>query len=299
MGSESSIEKAQLDGRTTGLAEAQEIMQQAKEKYAEGNYNIALKFVSLAGLVTNSINTTLFPVFSKFSHASEPENIKEVYLISVRYSALIVIPMTALLAVLSKPAIYTLFTSKYPEAPLYFQLLLVPTLLVGAGSLSLPNLFNSQGDTGTTLKMELISTATFILFSPILVLNWNVVGLIAGIIVSRIVRTIFGQLVLERGYKASSDWRFIGYTLLCSSVSAGLSYGFLWLLPGFTAIIRLLAGAAIFITAYLVLAPLLGAIEESDIDRLNSMLRGLRIIYPIAHLILAFEKKLIRKANGR
>jgi len=36
-----------------------------------------------------------------------------------------------------------------------------------------------------------------------------------------------------------------------------------------------------------------GAIEEYDIENLDTMLKGLRVIYPFARLLLGFERRVI------
>jgi len=260
---------------------------------AIGNYGVASRFISLVGVVTGSIGVTLYPAFSRFSHAVEPEKTREAFQGSVRYTAMIVLPLTALLAVLSKPAVYTLFTAKYPQAPLYLSLLLVPMLFVGTGSLSIGNFLNSQGDTGTTLKMRLVGSAVSILLSPILVWMYGVIGLITGIILSGLTGNLFGLYVLRRKYDVYPDLRHTGRTLLCSSVSAGSAYGAVRLLSALTPILSLIFGSAIFLAVYLVLAPVTGAVEKRDVENLDTMLEGMGFIYPLARLLLSFEEKML------
>ena len=260
---------------------------------AIGNYGVASQFISLVGLVTGSIGVTLFPAFSRFSHAVEPEKMRQAFQGSVRYSAFIVLPLTALLMVVSKPAIYTLFTAKYPQATFYFSLLLVPTLLVGTGSLSIGPFLNSQGDTGTTLKVVLTNSVASILISPVLVWVWGVFGLIVSIIVSSITGNVFGLYMLHRKYGVFPDLWHTVRTLLCSAVSAGVAYGVVHLLSASTPFLSLLIGSAVFLVVYLVLAPVIGAVEEQDIGNLDSMLRGLRVIYPIARLLFKIERRII------
>ncbi len=61
--SESSIKKAQQEGRTTNLKEAQKDLQLAKDKYENGDYRKALEFSDLARIQAES--STVQPIFEK------------------------------------------------------------------------------------------------------------------------------------------------------------------------------------------------------------------------------------------
>ena len=263
-----------------------------------GNYGVALQFMSLIGLVTGSIGVTLFPTFSKLSYTMEPEKTREIYQGSVRYSSMFVLPLAFLLAAISEPLVYTLYTSKYPLAPSFFLLLLIPIMLVGTGSLSIGNFLNSQGDTGTTMKIGLIGSAVSILLSPVLIWIWGMPGLIVSIIVSSVIANILGVYVLYRKYDVIPDLGHMGKMLLCSGISAGSAYGVLWLLSTITPLQSLFIGSTIFLIVFLVLAPVTGALEEQDIVNLDSMMRDIRFVYPFIRLILVFEEKIIKFARA-
>jgi stage V sporulation protein B len=265
---------------------------------AIGNYHVASRFVSLVGIVTSSIGVVLYPTFSKFSHSEEPEKTREVFQSSVRYSAMVVLPLTAMLASLSNPAVYFLFTAKYPHAPLFFSFLLAPMLLVGLGSLSIGNFLNSQGDTGTNMKVGFSGSALAILLYPVFVWMFGVEGLIIGIIISSLTRNLFGLYVLRRKYGIYPDLRHTGKTVLCSAVSAVSAYGAVQILSS-SPLLSLFLGSATFLTAYLLLAPVTGAIEGRDIENLDSMLRELWVIYPFARLILKLEEKILGLMHRR
>ncbi len=258
-----------------------------------GNYGVASRFMSLIGLVTGSIGVTLFPAFSKFSYTVEPEKTREAFRGSVRYSSMFILPLTFLLAAVSKPVVYTLYTSKYPLAPYLFMLLLIPSVLVGTGSLSIGNFLNSQGDTGTTMKIGLVGSVVSILLSPVLIWTWGMPGLIVSIIVSSVVANVLGVYVLYRKYDIYPDVGHLAKMLLCSGISAGFVYGVLFLLTTITPLQGLLIGSSIFLLVFLVLAPVTGAIEEQDIANLDSILKEIPIVYRFARPILRFEQKII------
>ena len=259
-----------------------------------GNYHVAVNFTMLIGLVTGSIGVTLFPAFSRLSFFSEREKARQAFRGSVRYSSMVVIPLICLLAVVSEPMVRILYTTKYPQASFFLSLLLVPTLLVGAGSLSIGNFLNSQGDTGTSMRVGLFGSVTSILISPVFVWMWGVSGLASSVIISSIAGSAFGLYVLHEKYGLVPDLRHALRTLLSSAVSVGASFGVVRFMLAGSSFLSLVLGSGVFLLAYLFLASVLGVIEENDIGNLDSMLKGLVVVYPLAYILLEFERKILR-----
>ena len=258
-----------------------------------GNYHVAVNFKSLIGLVTGSIAVTLFPAFSKLSYFSEPEKTRTAFRGSVRYSSMFMIPVICLLAAISEPMVHILYTTKYPQAPFFLSMLLVPSLLIGVGSLSIGSFLNSQGDTGTSMKVLLVGSVASILISPVFVWMWGIFGLISSIILSNITRSAFGLYVLNKKYDLLPDLNHTLRTLLSSAASAGASFGVVQFLSAGSPFLSLFIGAGVFLMIFLFLASFMGVIEERDIGNLDSMLKGLGVIYPFAHFLLEVERKIL------
>jgi len=206
---------------------------------------------------------------------------------------MLVIPLLCLLAAVSEPMVRILYTTKYPQVPFYLSLLLVPKLLVGAGSLSINSFLNSQGDTRTSMKVGLVGSIASILISPVFVWIWGVYGLASSIIVSSIAGSAFGLYVLNEKYGLLPDLRHALRTLLSSSVSAGASFGVVRFLSSSSPFLSLFLGSGVFLLAFLFFASFMKAIEESDITNLDLMLKGLVIIYPFARILLELERKIL------
>ncbi len=258
-----------------------------------GNYHVAMNFSMLVGLVTGSIAVTLFPAFSKLSHFLEPEKARGAFMGSVRYTSLFVIPIIILMAVVSEPMIYVLYTVRYPDAPMYLVLMLAPTLLVGLGSLSMGNFFNSQGDTRTSMKIGLVNSIVSILLSPVLIWKWGVSGLLVTLIISSVTGNMFANFVLRKRYGFHSDVRHTFKTLVCSVISASVSYGVIQFLPISVPIFSLIMGSVVFFVVYLFLIPVMGVIDQGDIANLDQMLRAVPLVSFFALPLLGIEKKIL------
>jgi len=263
-----------------------------------GNYRVALNFTQPLSFVTASIVVTLFPAFSKLSYVLEPEKTREAFNNSVRYSSMFIIPIICALAAVSEPLVHFLYGTKYPQAPILLTSFLVPKLLVGVGFLSLRSFLNGQGDTGTSFRAGLVESVVIILVSPFLIGVWGALGLAMSLIVSRVTGSVFGLYVLHKKYCLYPNLWHSLRTLLGSLVSTGLSFGVIRLLSDLPTILSLFLGTGVFLTTYLFIAPVIGAIEEGDIMNLNGMLRGLFVIYPFIRIILGIERSIIRRVHS-
>lgn len=263
-----------------------------------GNYHVATNFSSLVSLLTGSIAVTLFPAFSKLSVFTEFEKTREAFMSSVRYSSIIVIPVVSLFVAVSEPMVSFLYTTRYPDAPFFMSLLLVPMLLVGFGSISIGNFLNSQGDTTTSFRVGLVSSAVSIALSPILVWVWGVFGLLLSIIASSFMGNILGVYVLHRKYGFYANVRHATRLLICSSLSAGISYGVLQFIRS-PPILGLLVGSFVFLVLFSFLAPLFSALDERDVSNLGSMLGGIRVVSVFSKPLLDMERWIIRLLDSK
>jgi len=73
------------------------------------------------------------------------------------------------------PAVFTLFGEKYADAPLYLSLYAMIYLFSAFGSLSVGALINSQGQTKVNLKLTLVTLATALPLSIVLILTYGIV----------------------------------------------------------------------------------------------------------------------------
>ena len=175
-----------------------------------GNYSVALNFVVLITFFATPVTTMLFPAFSKLDAQKDKETLKNVFQYSVKYAALIVMPVTTMVMALAQPAIGTIFEDKYVQAPLFLALLSVSYFFAALGSLSVGNLINGQGDTKFNLKLTLLTVAIGFPLSFVLVSQFGIIGLI-------VTTTIVGlpSLFLSLVFIKEEFWRSLGLGFLC------------------------------------------------------------------------------------
>ena len=154
-------------------------------------------------------------------------------------------------------------------------------------------MFNGQGNTRTTLESNLINCAISIPLALILIPKHGVQGFIASIITAQFISTGYGLYQIHRIYNMTLEW-FSSLKIVTASLSSALIVYILLRLDSLTYPIYGLAfGGILYLTSFLVLAPILGAVNMEDIENIDSLINELPLIYPIVKCILRVEKKIL------
>ena len=257
-----------------------------------GDYQVAVNFAVLITFFATPIATVLFPAFSKLNPQKETETLRNVFQFSVKYAALLVVPAAAAVIALSQPAIFTLFGEKYTYAPFFLTLYSFIYLYSAFGSLSLGNLINGQGKTEVNLKLTLITLTIGFPLSILLIPKFGITGLITTTLVAGIPSLIIGLWWIKKHFTAAIDWVSSAKILLASTLAAVITYTIVSQL-NMPSWIELIIGALIFLTTYVTTAPLIGAINETDIQNLREMLNELGPLSQLFNLPLNLIEKLI------
>jgi len=185
-----------------------------------GNYAAALRFIVLIHFFTTPISTVLFPAFSKLNPEKEMKTLRTVFQASVKYASLLTIPATAAIMVLSKPLVFTLFGEVWTETPLFLTLYSISFLYTALGSLSLGNLLNGQGKTMVTMKLTLITLATGIPLSFLLIPRFGIIGLIITMLVYGLPTLATGLWWIRKHFGVTVDWKSSIKILAAAATSA-------------------------------------------------------------------------------
>ena len=258
-----------------------------------GNYSLATTFVVLITFFATPVTTMLFPAFSKLDPQKDQESLKSVYRFSVKYAALLVVPMTMLVMSLSGPAISTLFGNKYASAPLFLALLAMTYLFTAFGSLSAANLITGQGKTNFILKLTLLTAAIGFPLSIILTSQLGVTGIILTTLVAGLPSLIISLQWIKKNYRLTIDWASSAKILFSSAIAGASAYALVSQLS-FSNLTNLLIGVVVFAVVLLPSILLTRTINQSDIENLRQMTTSLgpvnRILTPAINLV---EKLLI------
>lgn len=250
-----------------------------------GNYQMAINFGVIITFFTLPITTVLFPAFSKLSSEEEMETLKIMFQSSIKYTALVTVPVTTAIMALSEPLVFTLLPD-YGSAPLFLTLYAVNSLYAGLGSLSLVNFLNGQGKTKITMLLNLISVGIGVPLGLFLTSNFRIVGLIVTTLVAGVPSLIIGLEWIKKHFGVSVDWGISAKIFSASGVAGAIAYVVVSLLH-YSAWMELVAGGIVFLAIYTLGILLIGAINKNDVSNLREMLSALG---PVFYLIKPFLK---------
>jgi len=283
-----------------------------------GNYYAAAYFSVLLTFISFPISTALFPVFSKLNPQKEPELVKTVFASSVKYTAMLLVPATMLLVTLSTPLINTLFPKngimqslfvvnaapKYPYAPLFLTLSCLVNLLVLVGNISLGTFQTGIGKTKQIMKQSILSLVVGLPLAYLSVAyfysiggpSYAVIGGIIGTFIATTPNVAWGLYWCWKNYKVKADFRISAKIFASSAAASVVTYLFIsfFSLPYW---IMLVMGFAVFMVVYLASAPLIGAVNQADIDNFKAMFSGSGVVFKNFKFSLLFMSKMCRKNN--
>ncbi len=256
-----------------------------------GNYQAATQFATILTFFTIPVSTVLFPAFSKINPKNEIELLQIVFASSVKYAAMILIPATTAMMVLSKPMISTLFGEKWIYAPFFLTLYVISNLFTIFGSLSLRSLLAGLGETKIRMKLSLITLAIGIPIAFLLIPTMGIVGLILTTLVAEIPSIGLGLYWIWKHYKVKVDVKSSVKILAVSATAATTTFLTINFIV-YADWIELIVGSLIFLATYLIVAPITGAINQTDISNLKTMFSGLGIISKLTSIPLKIVEKI-------
>ena len=265
-----------------------------------GNYSLAMTFLVLISFFSTPITTMLFPAFSKLDPQKDQEALKSVFQFSVKYAALLVVPVAAIVMALSGPAISTLFGNKYTSAPLFLALLALGHAFTAFGSLTASNLLNGQGKTGFNLKLSILSAAIGFPLSVLLTWQFGVIGIIITILTAGIPGLVVSLHWIKKHYNLTIDWASSAKILLCSALAGVAAFAF-QLQLAFSSWMSLLIGAAVFCAVLLPSILITQTINKSDIENLRQMTASIGVMSRLLSPVLSMAEKflsMISKSGG-
>lgn len=262
-----------------------------------GNYQAAVNFTVIITFFTTPIATVLFPAFSKLNAEKEKEILRIVFQSSVKYAAFLTVPATSMIMVLSKPLVFTLFGETWSQTPLFLALYAIMYLYTGLGNLSLGNFLNGQGKTKITMFLTLITLSIGLPLSLLLIPRFHILGLIVTSLVSGIPSLALGLHWIKRDFGITIDWFSSAKIFLSSGIAAAVTY-LIVLQLSFPNWVELVVGGTVFIIIYLITIPIIGIVNQGDINNLKGMLSELGPFSRFFNLLLNLVEKLLTIFSG-
>jgi len=257
---------------------------------AIGNYKAATNFAALLTVIAVPITTILLPAFSKLNSATN-QKIREFFKIVLKYTTLIIIPVTFLIIVFSKEIVQIVYGGTYDSAALFLSTYCLVYSLVGVGYLTLPSLYNGLGETKTTMKMSLITFITLIVMAFPMTNAFGIQGIIAAFITASAAGTLYGAQKAKRNLQVEFDIKNTAkiYVIAALSSAAPLLVSNFANLPG---IVNLAAGGVLYLLTYITLMPLTKVVTYSELQKTALATQNTPILKQLAKPILNYQKRI-------
>jgi O-antigen/teichoic acid export membrane protein len=264
-----------------------------------GNYTAALNFAVLSTFLTLPINTVLFPAFSKLNSDNDSNLMQTIFASSVKYTSVLMVPVTLAIMILSTPMVNTLFgylpsgDPKYAFAPYFLALTVAVNLFALVGNFSVGNLLAGVGETKLLMKQGMLTLALGLPLAFLLVPAFGVVGGIVVNIFAAVPSMVWGLHWIWKHHKVKVDVRASAKIVVAALIASFVALLLLSVLyaPDW---MRLFLGFAVFAVVYLASAPLVGAINQADVNNLRVMLSGLGVVSKMLEIPFRFMEKSLK-----
>jgi O-antigen/teichoic acid export membrane protein len=142
-----------------------------------GNFGATWNFNTFMTILIYPITTVMFPMFSKMDPKDQRSDLARGFVLAVKYTSLLMIPASVAVMVFSRNLICLTYGSGYALAPQYLVLLSALYLLTAISYLVIGNFLSGIADTGTVLKMSVVTLAVYLPLGPVLATLWGPFGL--------------------------------------------------------------------------------------------------------------------------
>lgn len=261
------------------------------DTYIIGNYRAAVIFSVIINFFSIPISTVLFPLFSKINHR-ENDLLKVVYQNSVKYSSLIIIPVTMMLMLTSDSLIHILYGTDYPLTASYMKLYFMIFLYTGLGLNSIGNLLNSQGDTKIIFITNILNMLIGLPTSFYLISNLNIIGLMITAILLPLPGLIYNHLWINNRYGFTIDWIASG-KIFFSSILSYVIINNLISLFNISTILNIILSSGLYLITYLSILIMIKTITLNDVNNIRRITTSLGPLTPYFNIFLNFLEKVV------
>lgn len=258
-----------------------------------GYYRAAINFAVLLTVFSIPITTVLLPVFSKLN-TSAAHKINEFFKLANKWTTIIIIPITFLVIIFSRELVYVVYGTNYQPASSLLATYCLLYLLVGVGYLTLSSFYNGLGETKITLRISTITLFVILVLSPLLIIAFNVHGLIASFLIASTAGQMYSLHYAIKKYKLKFDGMGILKIYLISILSSILPLLINNLLK-LSPFINLIISGTLFMFFYITLIPLTSVITVSELNRASLIIKKVRFLQYITTPIIKYQYTILQK----
>jgi O-antigen/teichoic acid export membrane protein len=189
--------------------------------------------------------------------------------------------------------ISTIYGDKWLYAPFFLTLGVIGNLFAIFGNLSMGSLLSGLGETKMLMKLNILTLGIGIPLALLLIPPLGIPGVIVVSIAAGVPSMFISLYWTWKRYGTKVDFQASAKIFLASALAAITTYLFLNVFTA-AAWITFITGVIFFLAIYLIVAPLIGAINQTDVNNLRAMFSGLGIISKLLEIPLMLIEKPLR-----
>ncbi|HID90662.1 TPA: polysaccharide biosynthesis protein [Candidatus Bathyarchaeota archaeon] len=248
-----------------------------------GDYSVAVKFTVLITVFSLPIHTVLFPAFSKLKAESDVEELRVLFRYAVKYTSLMVVPVATGVIAASRDIVWSILP-RYRRAPWFLSLNAILYLYIGFGFLAIRSFLSGQGDTKVVTRLNLAALTVGALLGALMIPSYGVEGVILTNLVASAIPVAYGLWHLRRRYGVGPELSSGARIYAASAVTAAVIYALSMAdLHGRQRLVLEVCGGA---ACYFLVAPMIGAIDEDDVENLRELSARLGPLQGVASRVL-------------
>jgi O-antigen/teichoic acid export membrane protein len=255
------------------------------------NFQLTIYFTTLTSTFIFPFRS-LFPSFAQLS--SDHSKLKQFFQNSVKYTSIIMVPVTIAISIMSKELVLTFFGSEYQMASEFLSIYILTELYSGIGLMVFPHLLRGVGKTRIILISNVIDAIIFFPLALVLLSFLGIYGLIIARIISKSITHFYKLIVIAKEIKVTPNFRDAIRIYTAAFLAVILPRIFLNL-SNFHSILTLIAAGITFILSYLVFLPVMRGINLQDVDVFDALVSRNKMLNRLIKPVLYFETLIIKK----
>jgi O-antigen/teichoic acid export membrane protein len=252
-----------------------------------GNFQAASNLASLLTLVTLPISTSLFPAFSKFRDPREASNAVDV---AVTMTALLLTPVTLFTVVEARDIVRIFYGASYMASSEYLSMYILIYLYSLIGSIVWGSFFQGIGKPKVVFMSTLVYSAIYVPLAFFLASTQSIKGVIVAVLLASLSSN---AMLLWESKKVGVKIDFSKKGKILLSALMPIPIIMCINLPPTHALIRVTLLGAIYLSLYVLLSSLLGAVTHREIELVRSTLRIPQFLRRIIELFLDILERII------
>jgi O-antigen/teichoic acid export membrane protein len=233
----------------------------------------------------------MFPLFSKFKR-DDPQ-IKSIYYLVVKFTAMVILPVSFVIILLSDPLSRIIYGVQYPYVALYLSLYLLVFIGEGLGDWTLWSLISGLGESNVTFRSSILMFVSGTVLAILLAPGYQIVGILIAMNIAPKIGWLYHVFWVKKNLNISLEWGSMARLYLAALVAFAGAFLVLNYF-NFSDWLSLFVGGFSYLILYVVVLAISGALRHDDISQIRIITESIKPLKPVVDFVLSLLSLLVR-----